>query len=72
MNLQNKATRTIGPEGESITEGKSSMHSGKGKEIMEEFNPKEEHSSPPMIRTQMVLAVKEWEGGWHHLYPVCG
>jgi len=36
MNLQNKATRTIGPEGnerESATECKVSMDSGKGKEV---------------------------------------
>jgi len=33
-----------GDEGERITEGESSMDSGKEKEIVEDSNPEEEHS----------------------------
>jgi len=65
MNPRNRATRTIAPEGnegERITEGKASMDSGKGKEIVEDSNPEEEHSPSPTIRTQMVLPVKDFEG----------
>jgi len=53
MNLQNRATRTIGSEG---SEGEASRDSGKGKE---DSDPEEEHSSSPKIRTQTVLPVKE-------------
>jgi len=62
MNLPDRATRTIdleGNEGERITEGKASRDSGKGKEIVEESDPEEEHSPSPTIRTQMVLPFKE-------------
>jgi len=31
----------------------------KGKEIVEDSNPEEEHSPSPAVRTQMVLPVKE-------------
>jgi len=40
-------------------EGKASSHPGKGKEIVEDSNPEEEHSPSPVIRTQMVLPVRE-------------
>jgi len=42
-----------------ITEGKASMDSGKGKEIVEDSEPEEEHPLSPMFRTQMELPVKE-------------
>jgi len=35
------------------------MDSGKGKEIMEDSDPEEEHSPSPTIKTQMVCPVKE-------------
>jgi len=42
-----------------ITEGKASIDSGKGKEIVEDSEPEEEHPLSPMFRTQMELPVKE-------------
>jgi len=48
-----------GNEGKRIMEGEASSHPGKEKEIVEDSNPEEEHSPSPMIRTQMVLPVKE-------------
>jgi len=63
MTLWNRAEGTIDLEGneggERIMEGKASSHPGKGKEIVEDSNPEEEHSPSPAIRTQMVLPVKE-------------
>jgi len=54
MTLWNRAEGTInieGNEGKRIMEGKASSHQGKGKEIVEDSNPEEEHSPSPAIRT---------------------
>jgi len=63
MTLWNRAEGTIDlerNEGNWIMEGKASSHPGKGKEIVDDSNPEEEHSPSPAIRTQMVLSVKEF------------
>jgi len=63
MTLWNRAEGTNeleGNEGKRIMEGKASSHPGKGKEIVDDSNPEEEHSPSPAIRTQMVLPVKEF------------
>jgi len=66
MNLQNRATRSFGlegNEGERISEGKASRDSGNWKEIVEDSDPEEEQSPSPTIKTQVVLLVKANQSG---------
>jgi len=63
MTLWNRAEGTIDlerNEGKRIMEGEASSQPDKGKEIMDDSHPEEEHSPSPAIRTQMVLPVKEF------------